>query len=68
MLDVKIYMKGNHNEYNCDEGKILGILNEDTQCHLLKCPVINIGKYEKDSEYSEIFADVDKNIQINVTK
>ena len=46
----------------------MGILNEDTQRHLLKCPVINVGKYEQDSEYSEIFADVDKNIQINVTK
>ena len=41
--------------------------NEDTQSHLLKCPVINAGKTELHSEYSDIFV-MKKNIQIDVSK
>ena len=67
MLDVKTNMKGNHIEYNCDECKIVGNLNEDTQNHLLKCPILNAGKYEPISEYSDIFVN-EVNIQIIVTK
>ena len=31
--------------------KIIGMKNEDTQSHILKCPVINAGKNPTESEY-----------------
>ena len=67
MLDVKTNYKGNYTEYNCDECKIIGLENEDTQSHLLKCPIINAGKTELHSEYSDIFV-MNVNLQIDVTK
>ena len=67
MLEVKSNMKGNYTEYHGDECRIIGILNEDTQEHLLNCPVINASKLHKESEYSNIFA-MSVNIQINITK
>ena len=45
----------------------MGNLNEDTQSHLLKCPIINAGKHEQLSEYWDIFVN-EVNILINVTK
>ena len=47
MLDVKMNMKGSHQEYNCDECKIIGLQNEDNQPHLLNCPIINAGNNQK---------------------
>ena len=67
MLEVKTNMKGNYTNYNCDECKIIGRINEDNQEHLLNCPVINASKLYKESDYSEIFA-MNVNTQINITK
>ena len=44
MLELKTNYKENYTEYNCDECKIIGLINEDSQSHLLNCPVINAGK------------------------
>ena len=69
MLEVKNNMKGSHNEYNCDECLIVGSQIEDDQPHILKCPIINAGKIqkEKESDYSHICA-MDVIRQINVLK
>ena len=67
MLELKTNYKGNYTEYNCDECKIIGLINEDSQSHLLNCPVINAGKNEIQSEYSDIFV-MDVNLQIDVSK
>ena len=47
MLEIKTNMRGNHIEFNCDECKILGTKNEETQEHILNCPVINAGEEMK---------------------
>ena len=67
MLELKTNYKENYTEYNCDECKIIGLINEDSQSHLLNCPVINAGKNEIQSEYSDIFV-MDVNLQIDVSK
>ena len=46
MLEVKANARGSYTEYDCDEWKIVGIQNDDTQSHILKCPVINAGKIQ----------------------
>ena len=68
MLEIKTNMKGNHKEFNCDECRILGNKNEETQEHILNCPVINAGKEMKmDMNYSDIYS---RNVlnQIDITK
>ena len=68
MLEIKTNMRGNHNEFNCDKFRILGNKNEETQEHILNCPVINAGKEMKmDMNYSDIFS---RNVlnQIDITK
>ena len=67
MLEVKANTRGSYTDYDCDECKIIGIKNEDTQSHILKCPVITAGKNPTESEYSDIFMK-DVTIQINVSK
>ena len=68
MLEIKTNMRGNHNEFNWDECRILGNKNEETQEHILNCPVINAGKEMKiDMNYNDIFS---RNVlnQIDITK
>ena len=65
MLEVKSNYKGNYTEYNCDECKIIGLKNEDSQSHLLKCPLLNAGKNEIQGDYSDIFV-INGNLQIDV--
>ena len=66
---MKTNMKENYTNYNCDECKIIGRINEDNQEHLLDYPVINASKVFKESDYiySDIFA-MNVNKQINITK
>ena len=68
MPDFYTNMKGNHIECNGDECRIFKKIYEDDQDHFLKCPSINAGKCEQESEYSDIFVnDVTKEIIENMS-